>query len=251
MPILMKNARVVMDNIAALAMYEGASKAFVKTYTVDAAGKATLELGASVSDVVGQLNHDVIRMSSKEMINNTESYVLSDKKTNVVVRAKIAGLMGGKYHLLTSENGMDDLLEDKKFLDRFVKGISAQELRDNRVVSLYRHNIETIDNALTIEKSSGNLKVEGEGDLEVSFLLGEQFGADVKLSGEGVKMFTKLPNQVDSGDVYGRYAFATYKLAYNAQVINSKAIYAIVTQPSTLATVTGTKLTASTSFPTV
>lgn len=232
MPILMKNARVVMDNIAALSLYEGASKAFIKTYD-NSAANPTLELGANAGEVNGPLNHDVFRAIANKFIYNTETYTLSDGSTTVTVKAKINPIGGStKYRALVSEAGMDDLISDKKFEEKFIKGISAQELRDNKVVSTYRMTYEVIDNALQVLKSDGSLKVNGSGDLEVAFAFGQEFAADAKIGSGAVRMFSKLPNTTDSGDVYGRYAFVSYKLAYNVQVINSKAIYAIVYKPS-------------------
>lgn len=246
MPILMANARIVMDNIAGLALYEGASKAFIKAY--DATKDESVTLGAAASDVAGKLNHDILRYIAKEMINNKETYTLADGTTTVTLRAKINPIAGGKYNVLLSEDGMDDLLDDPKFLEKFIKGITAQELRDNKIVSTYRYQLEVIDNFLTVAKTDGAVKLEGEGDLQVAFMFGDEFAADVKLEGNGVQMFTKLPNTADSGDVYGRYAFATYKLAYNAQVINSKAIYAVVYKPGSYVA-TGSIVAPTTSQP--
>ena len=247
MPRLMRNAKVVMDNIASMALYEGASKAFIKSY--DATNG--LKLGAAVGDVAGPLNHDVFRAIAKKFINNTETYVLSDGTTSITVPAKILPTgMKGKYRALVSDNGMDDLIDDKKFIDKFIKGIGAQELRDNKIVSTFRTTYEVIDNALHIEKSSGDLIVNGGGDLEVSFMFGAEFGADIKLGNGAVRTFVKKPNTVDSGDVYGRYSFVTYKLAYNVAVINSAAIYAIVYKPGT-AIASGSLIDATTSVPTI
>lgn len=227
MPILMRNAKIVMDNIAGLAIYEGSSKAFIESYD-DATGAVVLAPDSKT--VAGALNHNILRFIAKEMINNTETYQLSDG-TDVTIRAKINPIGGSKYRVLVSEDGMDDLLDDQQFEEKFIKGISAQELRDNRIVSVYRYTLEVIDNFLTVDKASGKVKVEGEGDLQVALMFGHEFAADVKLAGGAVRMFSKLPNTVDSGDVYGRYAFASYKLAYNVQVINSLAVYSVVYKP--------------------
>lgn len=254
MPMLMENAAVVRDNIAALAMYEGASKAYIKAYdattgavTLGApAGKATA--AEAKAEVAGPLNHNILRAITKKFINNTETYALSSG--NATVRAKIKPVSNGKYRVLTPEDGMDDLLDDKMFLENFVRGISAQELRDNKIVSTFRYVLEVIDNHLTISLADAGLTsihLEGEGDHQVAFVFGDEFGADLSLDGEKVRMFAKQPNTVDSGDVYGRQAFVTYKFVYGAQVVNSKAIYAVVYTPNTH--VTGAYVASATSNP--
>lgn len=254
MPMLMENAAVVRDNIAALAMYEGASKAFVKAYD-KATGAVTLGAAPTnaatlASEAAGPLNHNIIREITKKFINNKETYTLSDGSTPVTVRAKIKPISGGKYRVLVSEDGMDDLLDDEQFLNKFVRGISAQELRDNKIVSTFRYVLEVIDNNLTIGVDGADKiypKLEGEGTAQVAFVFGDEFGADLALDGEKVRMFAKQPDTVDSTDAYGRIAFVTYKLAYAAQVVNSSAIYAIVYKP--LGNVTGTFQPATTSNP--
>lgn len=47
-----------MDNIAAKALYSGASKVFVKTYTP---ATGAVELGSLASEVAGNLNINVLR----------------------------------------------------------------------------------------------------------------------------------------------------------------------------------------------
>lgn len=252
MPMLMKNAAIVRDNIAGLAMYEGASKAFIKAYDATTGavtlGAAPTNAATLASEAAGPLNHNILRAITKKFINNTETYTTAAGA--VVIRAKIKPVSNGKYRVLTPEDGMDDLLDDKMFLDNFVRGISAQELRDNKIVSTFRYVLEVIDNNLTVGVDAGDaieVKLEGEGDAQVAFVFGDEFGADLTLDGEKVRMFAKQPNTVDSGDVYGRQAFVTYKFVYGAQVVNSKAIYAVVYKPNSH--VTGAYVASATSNP--
>lgn len=252
MPILMENAAVVRDNIAGLAMYEGASKAFIKAYDATTGavtlGAAPTNAATLASEAAGPLNHNILRAITKKFINNTETYTTAAGA--VVIRAKIKPISNGKYRVLTPEDGMDDLLDDKMFLDNFVRGISAQELRDNKIVSTFRYVLEVIDNNLTVGVDAGDaieVKLESEGDAQVAFVFGDEFGADLTLDGEKVRMFAKQPNTVDSGDVYGRQAFVTYKFVYGAQVVNSKAIYAVVYKPNSH--VTGAYVASATSNP--
>lgn len=252
MPILMGNAAIVRDNIAGLAMYEGASKAFIKAYDATTGavtlGAAPTNAATLASEAAGPLNHNILRAITKKFINNTETYTTAAGA--VVIRAKIKPVSNGKYRVLTPEDGMDDLLDDKMFLDNFVRGISAQELRDNKIVSTFRYVLEIIDNNLTVGVDAGDaieVKLEGEGDAQVAFVFGDEFGADLTLDGEKVRMFAKQPNTVDSGDVYGRQAFVTYKFVYGAQVVNSKAIYAVVYKPNSH--VTGAYVASATSNP--
>lgn len=252
MPILMGNAAIVRDNIAGLAMYEGASKAFIKAYDATTGavtlGAAPTNAATLASEAAGPLNHNILRAITKKFINNTETYTTAAGA--VVIRAKIKPVSNGKYRALISEDGMDDLLDDKMFLDNFVRGISAQELRDNKIVSTFRYVLEVIDNNLTVGVDAGDaieVKLENEGDAQVAFVFGDEFGADLSLDGEKVRMFAKQPNTVDSGDVYGRQAFVTYKFVYGAQVVNSKAIYAVVYKPNSH--VTGAYVASATSNP--
>lgn len=188
------------------------------------------------------------------MINNVESIMSAGEA--VTIPATIEPLSGGRYKVLLSANGMDDLLDDTQFLDKFVKGISAQELRNNAVTNIYRLSFEQIDNYLTVRKTDGGTptttvgspQVNRTGELEVAFVLGKEFAADVEMNDQSVRLMNKNPDQVDTGDKYGRLGFVTYKFAYNAAVINSKAIYAVVFKPGN-ALVTGTATAPATSVP--
>ena len=238
MPQLLENAVKMTNKIAGLALYEGASKAYVKKYEPS---KNLVTYGATKGDVAAPFNLAVLRDIKDRFVNNKETYQLSDG-TSITVAAKIRPLAKGMYKALVSDRSKTDLTIDQYFLDTFVKngGRNADDVKNEKITDIFGWSIETIDDALTIDSSSTDVttevKVEGEGDLEITFAFGHQFGADVKLAGHGVKMFRKQPNTTDSGDVYGRYAFITYKIAYNAQVVNSKAIYAIVTKPHSFST---------------
>lgn len=244
-PRISKNALEVLDNVAAIAMYSGASKIFVKSYT-PATGAVDISATDSTT-VAGALNINVIRWVTQKMINNTETYTPSGGAA-VTIPATIEPIIGGRYKVLTSANGVDDLLDDTQFIEKFVKGISANELRNNEITNVYRFSIETVNNYLTIKKADGTVQIDRTGELEVAFVLGKDFGADVDMNDQSVRIMQKKPGTVDSGDQYGRKGFVTWKACYNAQVVNSMAIYAIVFKPGN-ALVTGAAVAPATSNP--
>lgn len=241
LPVLHDNAQIVMDNIAALALYDGASKAFIKAYDATKVSSVTLGTNATDAEAAGALNLDVFSMISAKMLNNKETYTVQDASgadVTVTVPARIKPFANGRYKVLVSASGMDDLLRDEKFKKDFIYGIQSKELAANRITELYRFSVEEIDNHLTIAAATAAADakpvVDWSGSKEVAFIFGQEFGFDVTMSGQGVKVFTKTDAQVDTGDKYGRLNFITYKFAYVAKVSNSAAITAVVYTPLAL-----------------
>lgn len=61
LPELYRNAKLVQDNVAAAAMYDGASKLPVKAYdATKARGSVTLGATALAAEAAGPLNIDVV-----------------------------------------------------------------------------------------------------------------------------------------------------------------------------------------------
>lgn len=230
LPELYRNARLVQDNVAAAAMYDGASKLPIKAYDATAArGSVTLGTTAAAAEAAGPLNIDVVNFGVKKMQTNVETYTTA--AGTVKVPARIEALSGGRYVLQTDAMGMDDILADPKYKQDFNHGISAADLRAGKVTNLYRFTIEELTNFLTLD--GGAVKYDWSGAQHVAFLLGKGYGFDVKMAGQGLKVYTKTDGKADSGDKYGRLNFITYKMAYTAKVANSMAIYAIVFTPGT------------------
>lgn len=267
-PVLYRNAKEVKDNIAGIAMYDGASKAFMATYSVSATGVPSVTLAADTTTVAAPLNMSIINSITNKMLTNTETYSIVDGSgatVTIKVPARIEPIKGARYVVQAGPNGLSDLLRDPVFKKDFVHGISATELRDNKIFDSYRFTFEEVSNFITvfstdaaatasgekkdngsgtkIAKAAGDVSVKWAGDLEVAFVLGKEYGFDVKLAGQGLKVYTKTDSVADSGDVYGRLNFVTYKMAYTAKVSNSMAIYAIAYKP-------GSELTGSIVAPT-
>lgn len=150
LPVLYENARLVQDNVAAAAMFDGASKLPVKAYDATAArGSVTLGTAATAVEAAGPLNIDVVNFAVKKMQTNVETYTTAAGA--VKVPARIGALSGGRYVLQTDAEGMDDILADPKFKEDFNHGITSADLRAGKVTNLYRFTIEELSNFLTLD----------------------------------------------------------------------------------------------------
>lgn len=91
------------------------------------------------------------------MKNNVETYDTTNKsgtKVTIKVPARIKPI-GDGYKILASNQSVQDIFEDPKYLELFIKGISSRALRNDELGRTYGFTITEIGHHLTLTKDAG------------------------------------------------------------------------------------------------
>ena len=249
LPFLRENIIELTDNIAAKATYDGASKIFLGK--LSSSGDQTfVNPETGVVNDYGPLNIDVLRALVEKFKTNRETYTgvidgnvgdITSATTHIGTVSTKAPIkpFGQNYIVLVGSSAKADLLSDPKYLSTFVNGQSSTSLRQNSVPTQYNLEFVEVQNKITADVVVGTgtaknkvvSKLDWSGKLDVSFIIGREYGFDVKFNNNSVQLYTVPVDRADSHDIYARQGTITFKLAYAAKVCNSRAVYAIITKP--------------------
>lgn len=240
------NAAATMDNLAAVRLYEGSSKLYVKTADEpadrpwpDVLTPQRITLGSMLSEVAAPLTWDALDVAKYLLQNYQEVYTVVNQSTGAKEEGRrvrpIRGYFpNGAYLVLLSHTGYNQLMNDPHFKADWVQygGLLAAQVQDGSlgVNSPYREFMfKKTNKTLTVNKSDGKISTNGTYDLEVAFVIGggdATLGVELTLEGS-TETFRVGYNDDRKVDPLGMLSFYGWLTITDFTVVHNECIYAI------------------------
>ena len=264
--MLQQQAAVVLDNVAAQALFKGGSVAVSGTYTPDETNGQTITLVDTFTQqatTYGPLSWDLLSVVEEEFRNHTvelPKIKVDPQGTHSVeyvpVRLPISPQTDGNYTCLISREGVRQLINDPKFINTFVKsGFELASVWNQTYITtgstVRGFRFIVIDNPVTVNFNQVKtlfpndpilnqkteiipyLNFEGTGICHFATVIGGYNTADTCKETHflnGIQWNT-LGFESKAGDLYGNMMITGWAAFYGATVLDTSKVYNIIFNP--------------------